>query len=178
MNKVVSYECRGCGLSKERKHFHYKNFENTIPRKLCWDCEVEDRLQKQAVDMLKVAKKGLEEKDELISKLSKKISILEKQNNISVAIPGKGDDTKIKHKSLNLYMEPDNKKEAWYKHKGTYRMYRTYPNQYIEGDVCVVVKRPYGGNKYYGLQKMYDWIMEEKPTTYKVKNKETVESPF
>ena len=164
MSKVVSYECRGCGVNKERKEFHYNNFENQIPRKLCWGCEKENIMKQGARNMLSIVSKEVMEKDELITKLSKKISILEKQNNISVAIPGRGDDTKIKHKSLNLYMEPDNKEDAWFKHKGSYRKYKTYPNQYIEGDVCVVVKRPYGGNKYYGLQKMYQWIMEDKPS--------------
>lgn len=174
MNKIVSYECRDCGVNKDRKEFHHKNFKDQLPRKLCWECEIKSARREGAKSMLSINKEALLEKTDIIKKLSKKISILEKQNNISVAIPSNGPDTKIKHKSLNLYMEPDNKEDAWFKHKGSYRKYKTYPNQYIEGDVCVVVKRPYGGNKYYGLQKMYQWIMEEKPTTYK----EKVKSPF
>ena len=172
------YKCRGCKESKERKEFHYKNFESSIPRKLCWDCEIKEVVKKEVEKTKSSFFSEAERLHETISKMGKKIRILERQNSISVPIPNDKPDTKVKHKSLNLYMEPDNKKEAWYKHKGSYRMYRTYPNQFIEGDVCVVVKRPYGGNKYYGLQKMYDWVMENKPATYKLQNKQKVESPF
>lgn len=172
------YKCRGCKESKQRKEFYYKNFENTLPRKLCLECEKKEAITTEVEVVKATMEDEIDNLHEVISKMAKKIKILESQNNISVAVNSDKIDLKIKHKNLNVYMEPDNKEGAWFKYKGNYRMYRTYPNKFVDGDVCIVVQRPYGGKKYYGLQKMYEWIMEQPIPTYSSQDKEEVEAPF
>lgn len=172
------FKCRGCKESKDRNEFHPLNFDNTLPRKLCWECDKRDAVEKAVIETKISMEDEIDMLNETISKLGKKIRILERQNNISVVVPNNKPDEKLKHKNLNVYMEPDNKQEAWFKHKGSYRMYKTFPNRFVEGDVCIVVQRPYGGKKYYGLQQMYKWITEEETPTYKIKDKKKVEAPF
>ena len=98
-------------------------------------------------------------KNEEIDSLKNRIKYLEKITSINtpiktIKVP------KYKHRSMNIYMEEGNVNEAWKLHKGQYRLYRTYPNKFIENDSCIIYKRPDGTNKYYGLIKMHEWIME------------------
>lgn len=153
--KVVKYQCRSCKEHKDRKEFHYDNFESLIPRKLCWDC-----------DKKQYAQELLKQNKILLGRVRK----LESINDIVTPETNEHKIPKFKHKSLNVYMEENNVDKAWFKHKGEYRRYRTFPNQFVEKDSVIVYKRPDGSKKYYGLQKMYEWIMEEK--------QKEVEAPF
>lgn len=163
-NKVVKYECRGCKQKLERKEFHYKNFETAMVRKICWSCEMEKQRLYHIQEYIDICKK----KNEEIDTLKDRIRYLEKVNSISAPVH----TTKIpkyKHHSMNIYMEEGNTDKAWMLHKGQFRLYRTYPNKFIENDSCLIYKRPDGTNKYYGLMQMHEWIMEKK---------EVLESPF
>jgi len=154
-NKVVKYECRNCNQKLERKEFHYQNFETLSIKKVCWDCEIENKRLYHIQEYIDICKN----KNEEIDSLKNRIKYLEKITSIStpiktIRVP------KYKHRSMNIYMEEGNVNEAWKLHKGQYRLYRTYPNKFIENDSCIIYKRPDGTNKYYGLMKMHEWIME------------------
>jgi len=159
----MKYKCRSCKENKERKEFHYKNFETSIPRKLCWDCEMDKQHKSMVQEYIDICKK----KNDEITSLKQRIRVLENQNNIKLPVH-KVKAPRYKHHSLNIYMEEGNVNEAWMLVRGQYRKYRTYPNRYVENDFCIVYNKPDGTKKYYGLQKMYEWIMV----------KENIESPF
>jgi len=156
MDKKVLYKCKKCSKEKDRKEFYYEQFESLNPKKVCWSCEKEE----YAEQVVKAAEVAFANKDRKIEELQAKIAKLEKIN--SIVIPAYKDPVmKFKHHSLNIWMEKGNKNEAWSLHKGQYRLYRTYPNQYQQGDSVIIYKKPDNTSKYYGLAKMHDWIFEE-----------------
>ena len=99
-----------------------------------------------------------------INQLQDKVAKLERINSIKLPV-SKENNTKSKHHSLNVWMEKGNKDQAWLLHKGQLRLYRTYPNQYIENDSVIAYKKPDGTIKYYGLQNMHNWIFEKETST-------------
>lgn len=155
MEKKVAYKCKICLVEKDRKEFHYEQFESLNPKKICWNCE-KKQYAEQVVNAAEIA---FADKDRKIEELRAKIAKLEKIN--SIILPAnKSSVPKHKHSSLNIWMEKGNKDKAWSLHKGQYRLYRTYPNKYIPNDSIIQYKKPDGSIKYYGLSNMHDWIFE------------------
>ena len=160
MEKKVAYKCKVCLIEKDRKEFHYEQFESLNPKKICWSCE-KKKYEREIKD---VAKDIIEDYKSQIIQLKNKISKLERINSIKLPAP-KESITKSKHHSLNIWMEEGNRNQAWLLHKGQLRLYRTYPNQYIENDSVIVYKKSDGAVKYYGLQNMHNWIFEKETST-------------
>ena len=169
--KIVKYQCRSCKEYKDRKEFHYKNFETMIPRKMCWDCELETHRKDSIQNYIDICNK----KNDEIRTLYSRIRTLENINNIKTPAY-KVEAPRYKHHSLNIWMEEGNLNEAWMMVRGQYRKYRTYPNKFVENDFCVVYNKPDGSKKYYSLEKMHEWIMQAQ--TWGGRDKKEVEAPF
>ncbi len=153
------YKCRGCKESKERKEFHYKNFETSIPRKLCWGCEIKESNKV----VIESHNKMVQQKNKEIESLLTQLKIQKKLTNGVQSISfdqSMVKDGMMKHKNLNVYMHKNNPNDAYFKMKGKYRKYKPIQSQYDDSEMCIIYKMGYK-NKWYALSKMHQWIMEE-----------------
>jgi len=155
------FKCRKCKGSKERKEFHYKNFETSIPRKLCWDCEIRDAKAKERRIINEEVIKGLKITiSDLQTKLDKQIQLTNGVQKISFSESMVKMGELMKHRNLNVYMRKGDNENAFFKMKGKFRKYKPVQSKFGP-EMCIIVKPSYGGKKWYELNRMYKWIMEE-----------------
>lgn len=158
MEKVVTYECKRCKKHLEKKEFHYRNFENINPKKVCWDCEVKD-----AVDTsVKMGEVVIKQKDKMIASLTSKLEYQKKLTNGVQSISfdkSMVKDGLIKHKNLNVYMDANNPDNAYFQMKGKFRKYLPVKSKYGP-EMCIIVKTGYT-KKWYKLEDLHRWVLEE-----------------
>lgn len=158
MERVVKYECKRCKKHLEKKEFHYRNFESINPKKICWDCEVKDALNKAT----KLSEVIIKQKDEMLTSLTSKLEYQKKLTNGVQSISFNKSMVKdglLKHKNLNVYMDKNNPDEAYFQMKGKFRKYLSVQSKYGP-EMCIIVKTGYT-KKWYKLYDLHKWILEE-----------------
>jgi hypothetical protein len=158
MEKVVKYECKRCKNYLDRKEFHYKNFENLNPKKMCWGCEIEEVKE----TLTKSNEIIIQEKNEIIASLTSKLEYQRKLTNGIQSISFDRSMVKeglLKHKNLNVYMDINNSDDAYFQMKGKFRKYLPVQSKFGP-EMCIIVKTGYQ-KKWFRLKDLHKWILEE-----------------
>jgi hypothetical protein len=158
MEKVVTYECKRCKKHLEKKEFHYRNFENINPKKVCWGCEIKDAIH----DALKIQEESIKQKNDAIATLTSKLEYQKKLTNGVQSISFDKSMVKeglLKHKNLNVYMDINNPDDAYFQMKGKFRKYLPVQSKYGP-EMCIIVKTGYS-KKWFKLHDLHKWILEE-----------------